>query len=121
MGGAGKGKETRKKRPPVTISEEQEAAALEFLKNHPLLYDRSMKEYKEVSRREKLWEELADQVTTKRNPIKREDIKKWFESQRTIYGKSTKLTAFRPEEVGCHRVWLSCGPYFQTGNQRLPV
>ena len=93
LGAAGKGKQPRKKRPPVTISEEQEAAALEFLKEHTLLYDRSLKEYKDVSRREKLWEELADQLSTDRNPIKRDDIKKWFESQRTIFGKCTKLVS----------------------------
>ena len=93
IGPTDKGKEPRKKRPAVTISEAQEAAALDFLKSNPLLYDRSMKEYKDVARREMLWEELANQVTTKRHPIKTEDIKKWFESQRTIYGKSTKLVA----------------------------
>ena len=39
LGGAAKCKEPRKKRAPVTISEEQETAAVEFLKRHPLLYD----------------------------------------------------------------------------------
>ena len=88
-----KGKEPRKKRPAVAISEAQEAAALDFLKSHPVLYDRSVKEYKDVPFKEKIWEELADKLTTKRNPINTDDIKKWFESQRTIYGKSTKMVA----------------------------
>ena len=88
-----KGKEPRKKRPAVAITEAQEATALDFLKSHPVLYDRSMKEYKDVPLKENMWEELADKLTTKRNPIKTDDIKKWFESQRTIYGKSTKMVA----------------------------
>jgi len=88
-----KGKEPRKKRPAVAITEAQEATALDFLKSHPVLYDRSMKEYKDVPLKENMWEELADRLTTKRNPIKTDDIKKWFESQRTIYGKSTKMVA----------------------------
>jgi len=93
IGATDKGKEPRKKRPSVTISEAQEAAALDFLKSNPVLYDRSMREYKDVPTREKLWEELANQLTSKRYPIKTDDIKKWFESQRTIYGKSTKMVA----------------------------
>ena len=55
-----KGKEPRKKRPTVAISEAQEAAALDFLKSHPVLYDQSVKEYKDVPFKEKIWEELAD-------------------------------------------------------------
>ena len=88
-----KGKETRKKRPSVAMTEAQEAAALDFLKRHPVLYDRTLKEYKDAPFKEHMWEELAGQLTTKRNPIKTDDIKKWFESQRTIYGKSTKFVA----------------------------
>ena len=70
-----KGKEPRKKRPAVAITEAQEATALDFLKSHPVLYDRSMKEYKDVPLKENMWEELADRLTTKRNPIKTDDIK----------------------------------------------
>ena len=76
IGATDKGKEPRKKRPSVTISEAQEAAALDFLKSNPVLYDRSMREYKDVPTREKLWEELANQLTSKRYPIKTDDIKK---------------------------------------------
>ena len=88
-----KGKEPRKKRPSVTISDAQEAAALDFLKSNPVLYDRSMREYKDVPTREKLWEQLANQLNTKRYPMQTDDIKKWFESQRTIYGKSSRMMA----------------------------
>ena len=88
-----KGKEPRKKRPAVAMTEPQEAAALDFLKSHPVLYDRTLKEYKDAPFKETMWEELAAQLSTKRNPVKTDDIKKWFESQRTIYGKSTKLVA----------------------------
>ena len=86
-----KGKETRKKRPPVTITQAQEEAALEFLKIHTVLYDRSKKEYKDTAKRDTLWQKLADRLDTKANPITKVDIKKWFESQRTVYGKCTRL------------------------------
>ena len=95
-GGAGagptsKGKYKRKKRPPVTMTQNQEEAAVEFLKRHEVLYNRGLKEYKDTDKRDKLWAKLASKLSTKDNKITKEDIKKWFESQRTVYGKCTQV------------------------------
>ena len=94
----------------MTITQAQEEAALEFLKRHAVLYDRSLKEYKDTSKRDSLWQKLADRLHTETNPITKEDIKKWFESQRTVFGKCTRLQSGQAapgeEAVGGHPIQL---------------
>ena len=115
--GGTKGKETRKKRPPVTITQAQEEAAVEFLKRHKVLYDRSLKEYKDTSKRDRLWQKLADRLDTKTHPITKEDIKKWFESQRTVFGKCTRLQSGQAAPILSERKqWVVTQFNFLTGH-----
>ncbi len=45
----------------VILSDEDEARVLEWLADHPLMY-KKIKEYKEIDKKEKLWEELGEEL-----------------------------------------------------------
>ena len=68
----------------MTLTEQQEQAVVEYLKENPILYNRKLKEYKDKSKRDACWEVMAERIG-----ISTEDIKKWFQSMRTVYGKVT--------------------------------
>ena len=80
----GKSTDKRNKRPPVTLTEEQEQAVVEYLKENPILYNRKLKEYKDKTKRDACWRIMAERIG-----ISTDDIKKWFQSMRTVYGKVT--------------------------------
>ena len=64
----------------ATFWDSQETAIVEFVKEHPELYD------KDKQKKEALWAEIS--VELKLQPF---DVRRWFESQRTHYGKLSKL------------------------------
>ncbi len=43
----------------IILSDEDEARAVQWLADHPLMYNKTLKEYKETDKKEKLWEELG--------------------------------------------------------------
>ncbi len=43
----------------VILSDEDEACVVEWLADHPLMYKKKIKEYKETDKKQKLWEELG--------------------------------------------------------------
>ena len=53
-----------------------------FVKQHEELYDKTNDSFKDNQKKKRLWEQLA---ATRNLPIK--TVKKWFETQRTRYGK----------------------------------
>ena len=57
---------------------------VEYLKENPILYNRKLKEYKDKTKRDACWGIMAERLG-----ISTEDIKKWFQSMRTVYGKVT--------------------------------
>ena len=58
----------------------------EFVKLHPELYDKEHPRFHDKTRREALWAEISAEL--KLQPF---DVRRWFESQRTHYGKLSKL------------------------------
>ena len=68
----------------ILLSDSDEEALVEYIKNHPELYDKGHELFKNKGHKACLWERIAAQ----RN-MKPEDARKWFETQRTRYGKLT--------------------------------
>ena len=68
------------------FTDSQEIAIVEFVKEHPELYDKEHGRFHDRHRKEALWAEIS--VELKLQPF---DVRKWFESQRTRYGKLSKL------------------------------
>ena len=68
----------------IFLSDSDEEAIVEFVKQHEELYDKTNNSFKDKLKKERLWEQLA---ATRNLPIK--TVKKWFETQRTRYGKLT--------------------------------
>ncbi len=44
------------------FSDEDEACVMEWLADHPLMYNKKIKEYKETDKKEKLWDELGAEL-----------------------------------------------------------
>ena len=97
-------KEKRNERPLVTLTdrEEQEQAIMEYLKDNPILYNRKMKEYKDKSKCDACLEVMA-----KRIGISTDDIKKWFRSMHTVYGKVTTTKSVQAQaELTDRQKWV---------------
>ena len=60
---------------------------MEFIKQHKELYDKTHTKLKHKQRKDGLWERLAASRNLSVNTVK-----KWFETQRTRYGKLTYRT-----------------------------
>ena len=85
----------------ATFADSQEIAIVEFVKEHPELY----KEYGRFHgrhRKEALWAEISAEL--KLQPF---DVRRWFESQRTRYGKLSKLQSGQaPKEMTKSQSWV---------------
>ena len=66
----------------ATFTDSQEHAIVEFLKQHPELYDKEHGRFHNRQRKEALWAEMSAEL--KLQPF---DVRRWFESQRTCYGR----------------------------------
>ena len=66
------------------FSDEDEASIIEFVKAHPELYTKENARYLDKSRKDSLWKELGQQLGRTGAEVQR-----WFNSQRTRYGKIT--------------------------------
>ena len=75
----------------ATFTDTQEVSIVEFVKQHPELYDKEHPRFHDRTRRETVWAEIAAELHLQ--PF---DVRRWFESQRTRYGKLSKL-----------KIWLS--------------
>ena len=70
----------------ATFTDSQEIAIVEFVKEHPEMYDKEHGRFHDRHRKEALWAEISAEL--KLQPF---DVRRWFESQRTHYGKLSKL------------------------------
>ena len=70
----------------ATFTDSEEVSIVEFVKLHPELYDKEHSRFHDRNRREALWAEISAEL--KLQPF---DARRWFESQRTPYGKLSKL------------------------------
>ena len=71
----------------IFLSDSDEEVIVEFIKQHKELYDKTNDSFKDKQKKEKLWEQPA---AARNLPIK--TVKKWFETQRTRYGKLTQFS-----------------------------
>ena len=62
----------------IFLSDSDEEAIVEFVKQQEELYDKTNDSFKEKQKEERLWEQLS---TTRNLPVK--TVKKWFETQHT--------------------------------------
>ena len=66
----------------IFLSDSDEEAIIEFIKQHEELHDETNDSFKYNQKKERLWDQLA---STRNLPVK--TVKKWFETQCTRYGK----------------------------------
>ena len=86
----------------ATFTDTQEVSIVEFVKQHPELYDKEHPRFHDRTRRETLWAEIAAELHLQ--PF---DVRHWFESQRTRYGKLSKLQSGQaPREMTKRQSWV---------------
>ena len=69
----------------IFLSDSDEEAIVEFVKQHEELYDKTNDSFKNKQKKERLWQQIASTINV---PMK--TVKKWFETQHTRYGKLTQ-------------------------------
>ncbi len=52
----------RQKNRSVILSDDEETRVVEWLADHPLMYNKKIKEYKETDKKEKLWDDLGEEL-----------------------------------------------------------
>ena len=86
----------------ATFTDSQEISIVEFVKQHPELYDKEHPRFHDRNRGEALWAEISAEL--KLQPF---DVRRWFESQRTHYGKLSKLQSGQaPREMTKRQSWV---------------
>ena len=96
----------------IFLSDSDEEAIVEFIKQQEELYDKTNDRFKDKQKKERLWELLA---ATRNLPIK--TVKKWFETQRTRYGKLTQTKSGQAAEKSTERqTWLKDSFSFLRGH-----
>lgn len=73
----------KKKKKSLVLSDEQEVELADWLKENPMLYTKSMKEYKNTAKKIDLWNSKAAELDLESGPM----LKTWYESVRTKVGK----------------------------------
>ena len=98
----------------IFLSDSDEEATMEFIKQHEELYDKTKDCFKDKQKKERLWEQLA---ATRNLPVK--TVKKWFNTQRTRYGKLTQTKSGQATEKSTERqTWLKDSFSFLRGHIR---
>ena len=86
----------------ISLSDSDEEAIMEFVKHHRELYDKTNDSFRDKQKKERLWETLA---ATRNLPLN--TVKKWFETQRTRYGKLTQTKSGQAAEKSTEQqTWL---------------
>ena len=86
----------------ATFTDSQEISIVEFVKQHPELYDKEHPHFHDRNRREALWAEISAEL--KLQPF---DVRRWFESQQTRYGKLSKLQSGQaPRKLTKRQSWV---------------
>ena len=98
----------------IFLSDSDEEAIVEFVKQQEELYDKTNDSFKDKHTKEGLWEQLA---ATRNLPVK--TVKKWFNTQRTRYGKLTQTKSGQAAEKSTERrTWLKDSFSFLRGHIR---
>ena len=125
--GTGKGKaQKRSKKPPVLFSAEQEQKLVDFLRDNKILYNKCLMDYKDRSKRQDVWPKFCEE-----NNLNKDACQKWFQSQRTFFGKVTHMKSGQegtsadrgrnePETILTSSGTTSCAILQQKVNSGLP-
>ena len=98
----------------IFLSDSYEEAIVEFVKQHEELYDKTNDSFKDKQKKERLWEQLAATINL---PVK--TVKKWFDTQRTRYGKFTQTKSGQGAEKSTEQQnWLKDSFSFRRGHIR---
>ena len=88
--------------PGATFTDSQENVIVEFVREHPELYDKEHGRFHDRQRQEALWAEISAEL--KFQPF---DVRRWFESQRTRSGKLSKQQSGQaPREMTKRQSWV---------------
>ena len=82
----GSGLVTKKKKLLTALTPEQEEEMVEWLSEHPVLWNKKMKDYKDTQMKEALWIEQAGKMDKDVN-----ELKVWYKSLRTRFGRLKKM------------------------------
>ena len=86
----------------TTFTDSQEHAIVEFVKEHPELYNKEHGHVQDRQRKEALWAQISAEL--KLQPF---DVRRWFESQRTHCGKLSKQQSGQaPREMTKRQSWV---------------
>ena len=86
----------------ATFTDCKETAIVEFVKEHPELYDKEHARFHDRQKKEALWAEISAEL--KLQPF---DVRRRFKSQRTRYGKLSKLQSGQaPREMTKRQSWV---------------
>ena len=86
----------------IFLSDLDKEAIVEYVKQHEELDDKTNDSFKDKQKKERLWEQLA---ATRNLPVK--TVKKWFDTQRTRYGKLTQMKSGQGAEKSTEQqTWL---------------
>ena len=86
----------------IFLSDSDEEAIVEFVKQHEELYDKTYDKFKDKQRKEGLRERTAASRNLSVNTVK-----KWFKTQRTRYGKLTQTKSGQASEKSTERLtWV---------------
>ena len=86
----------------ATFTDSQENAIVEFVKEHPELYDKEHGRFHDRQRKEALWAEISAELK-----LQLFDVRRRFESQRICYGKVSKLQSGQaPREMTKRQSWV---------------
>ena len=70
------------------MSDEAEEEVVQWLQENPCLYDKTLKDYRNVAKKNKLWADKELELD-----IEKDRLATWVDSKKTQYGK---LTAKKP-------------------------
>ena len=86
----------------ATFTDSQEHAIAEFVKEHPELYNKEHGRFHDRQRKEALRAEISAELK-----LQSFDVRRWFESQRTHYGKLSKQQFGQaPREMTKRQSWV---------------
>ena len=98
----------------IFLSDSDEEAIVEFVKQHKELYDKTNDSFKDKQKKKRLWELLA---ATRNLPVK--TVKKWFKTHCSRYGKLTQTKSGQAAEKSTERqTWVKDSFSFLRGHIR---
>ena len=82
----------RGRKAAVLFSAEKEQKLVDFLHANEILYNRRLIAYKDRSKKEDVWDQFCEQ-----NNFDKDACQRWFQSQRTLFGKVTHMKSVQRE------------------------